>query len=416
MTESLFREEVIQARRNSWLGSISLVQPLRLHVLGAFATAAALGAILFLAFGEYTHRSRVTGQLVPDLGLATVVAPASGVVGRRFPSEGDRVAAGDALVLIGSPHAMASGADLQDSLRGGIDRRRQSVEANLASLEARNDEQSAGFARQLAAARGELAQVEREVSTRRNQVRLADETTARYRQLAASRYLSQVQVRQQEQLALEQLSQQQALERQAIGLERTIAQLELALRELPSQLAAQRAAAQGDLALLDQERAQSDIGGERLVKSPVSGLVASQAIEPGQAVQAGQPLLTILPANSSLQAQLLVPSRAIGFVAPGDEVLLRYQAFPYQKFGHHRGTVVRISRSALGREELAAYNVQATERHYRVLVAIERQSIRAYGKQEPLRPGMLLDADIMGDRRKLYEWVLEPLYSLSGRL
>jgi membrane fusion protein len=51
-----------------------------------------------------------------------------------------------------------------------------------------------------------------------------------------------------------------------------------------------------------------------------------------------------------------------------------------------------------------------------VLVEIERQAITAYGKAEPLRPGMLVDADILGEKRKLYEWVLEPLYSVQGKL
>ena len=31
-------------------------------------------------------------------------------------------------------------------------------------------------------------------------------------------------------------------------------------------------------------------------------------------------------------------------------------------------------------------------------------------------PGMLLDADILGERRRLIEWVFEPLYSLKGRV
>lgn len=79
---------------------------------------------------------------------------------------------------------------------------------------------------------------------------------------------------------------------------------------------------------------------------------------------------------------------------------------------------MRISRSALSPEGLGALvgNAQAGEPYYRVVVELSAQSITAYGKAEPLRPGMLLEADILGERRKLYEWVLEPLYSLTGRL
>lgn len=418
MTQNLFRTEVIEARRTSWLGTISLVQPVRLWMLGALAATAAIVVVLFLMLGEYTRRSRVTGQLVPNLGLATVVAPTSGVVWRLFPGEGDEVASGDSLVLVGIPRSTASGANAQDSLRQGIDQRKQSVEQNYASQTSLNAAQRDGYSKQLAVARGELSQIEKEIATRQAQVRLANETLGRYRKLAGQKYLSEVQLQQQEQAALDQFSQQQTLERQALSIRRNIAQLEQGIRELPSQLAAQQASVTRDLALLDQERIQNEMGGEVLLKAPVDGVVASRSIEPGQAVQAGQPLLTILPAHSKLQAQLLVPSRAIGFIAPGDKVLLRYQAFPYQKFGHHSGKVVRISRSALSGNELAALtgSSQAIEPFYRVLVAIDQQSIRAYGKHEPLRPGMLLDADILSDRRKLYEWVLEPLYSLSGHI
>lgn len=130
-------------------------------------------------------------------------------------------------------------------------------------------------------------------------------------------------------------------------------------------------------------------------------------------MQPGQPILSLLPKGSELRAQLLVPSSAIGFVKSGDRVLLRYQAYPYQKFGAHEGTVIRISRSALTGSQKDG---DARQSLYRVLVSLDQQGVLAYGKMETLRPGMQLEADIMGERRKLYEWLLEPLYSVTGKL
>ena len=49
-------------------------------------------------------------------------------------------------------------------------------------------------------------------------------------------------------------------------------------------------------------------------------------------------------------------------------------------------------------------------------VALAAQAVTAYGRPEPLKPGMLLDADILGEKRRLIEWVFEPLYSLKGRV
>lgn len=418
MRETLFRREVFEAQRHGWLGGISLVQPVRLWVVTIFLLAAAVAIGLFLAFGEYTRRSRVTGQLVPDLGLSTVVAPATGVVERLYLREGDDVEAGNALVLVTIPRSTAAGIDAQGSIEAGIDARRESIHAGQESQEQLFAVQANGYRDQLTALRTAHRQALAEIAIRRDQVSLAQETLTRFRQLSRDRFVSELQVRQQEQALLEQQVACKSLERQASGIESQIAQVTQSLEALPSQLAAQHATNSRELTLLDRERIQNAASGELLVKAPVSGLLASRLIEPGQAVQVGQPLLSVLPAGSRLQAQLFVPSRSVGFVEPGDHVLLRYQAFPYQKFGHHRGTVVRISRSALGSDELGAVagTRQAGEPLYRVLVDIERQSINAYGHQEQLRPGMLLEADILGEHRKLYEWVLEPLYSLSGKL
>ena len=280
------------------------------------------------------------------------------------------------------------------------------AQAQLAQLAV----QEQGQRRQLAMLRTELGQVRAGIATRDAQVRLGRETADRYREVAASGYVSVVQVRQQEQAMLEMLNARQVLERQATALAREIAGLEQALAGLPAQREAIEATARREHALLAQERYRHEADGGVLVKAPLAGLVAHRFVEPGQAVQAGQPLLSLLPEGARLQAQLQVPSRAIGFIRPGDRVRLRYQAYPFQKFGHQGGRVARISRSAVP----PVAGAPSSEPHYRILVALDRQDVLAYGRPEPLRPGMLLEADILGERRKLHEWLLEPLYSLRG--
>lgn len=418
MTESLFRPEVMEAKRRSWLGGISLAQLLSLWLLTGFAVVAATLVVLFLVVGEYSRRSRVVGQLVPDLGLATVTAPVAGVVVQPMPKEGERVARDESLVVISVPRSSTIGGDMTAGLRAGLQQQHAGIEQGFVSGSDLLESQMLGYRGQLAIARQEWAQLNAAILTQREQVGIAEDTLARFRALAAQRYVSDVQLKQQQQASLEQVAGLQALQRQATAGQRTIQQIEQALRELPAQRSARSATRMRELAQWAQERLQVEAGGEVLVKAPVSGLVASRLIEPGQSVQAGQPLLTLLPTGSKLQAQLLVPSRAVGFIEPGDDVMLRYQAFPHQKFGHHRGTVIQISRSALSPGGLGALigDAQAGEPYYRVLVELSEQSVTAYGKAEPLRPGMLLEADILGERRKLYEWVLEPLYSLTGRL
>lgn len=418
MSGELFRKEALDARRAGWLGGISLAQPTRLWMLTLAAAACGLVVAMFLTLGTYTRRSTVTGQLVPAKGLASVLAPSTGVVTTLDVAEGTRVREGQRLAVVTVPRATVAGGDTLAALEQRLERRLEGLVDGQDAQRELLGVQASGFRAQLAVARRELVQIEAEIDTRREQIRIADETLQRLRQLEDERYVSLLQINQQESNALSWRGEMQGLERQAITSRRTIAQLQHALRELPGQTRANEAGHVRDLALLEQEQLETQTRGALAVTAPVDGVVSSQLVKHGQAVQAGQSLLSVLPGDEGLEAELLVPSRAIGFIEPGDRVLLRYQAFPYQKFGHHEGQVTRISRSALSPVELGALlgGTQGGEPLYRITVALARQAVTAYGNEEMLKPGMLVDADIMGERRRLIEWIFEPLYSLRGRV
>lgn len=410
---ALFRQQVLDAQRQSWLGEISMVQPLRLHILGYAAIAAAAVVLCLLVFGSYTQRTTVSGQLQPDLGVSIVVAPADGVVTQLLSEEGERVRAGDLLARIHVPRTTADGTDVLAAVRHGLKTRSDNTRTLGKSQVEQVDAQLSSVRQQLHAARIELDQIESAIATRRERVRIGRQTLDSHQVLAEQKLVSQLQLNLQRQSVLDLIDAQKTLERQATQMRSRIAQLEQQLRELPAQRTGLQATTERELAALQQERIRNESSGRLLVEAPVAGSVANRFAEPGQSVQAGEPLLSIVPKGSRLQAELFVPSRAIGFMDPGDRVRLRYQAYPYQKFGHHMGRVIRISRSAM---TPAARANDRAEPVYRVLVELDRQNIIAYGKPEPLRPGMVLDADIMGARRKFYEWVLEPLYSVTGKL
>lgn len=411
MSEPLFRTEVLQARRRRWLGEVVLDQPPSLRVLSGLALAAAVGIGVLLCLGEYTRRTRVTGQLVPTQGLSTVTAPVAGILDEVPVQEGQRVLGGDTLALVSVPRSTRAAGDTLGSVERSMEQRRLGLAAGYASQRRRLQAQAAGLAEQQALARVELDQLQAEAATRRRQQALAEQSLARHRVLRAQQYITELQLQQQETQALELLAAVQSLERQQQAARRQLAELAQAGAEVPEQLAQFDAAEARELASLSQERIEVRARAESVVQAPLAGSVGALFVHAGQPVQAGQALMALLPASGKLEAHLLVPSAAVGFIAPGDTVLLRYPAFPYQKFGHQRGRVLRVSRNALAATEPAV----PSEPVYRVVVALERQSVRAYGRDEPLRPGLALEADILGERRRLWEWVLEPLYTLGGR-
>lgn len=131
--------------------------------------------------------------------------------------------------------------------------------------------------------------------------------------------------------------------------------------------------------------------------------------------------MSIVPKESKLLANLYVPSRAIGFVKPNDKVILRYQAYPYQKFGHAEGYVISIAQTALGAQEwtnlgnIFPQTAQLNEPVYLIKVKLNNQHIRVYGTEKKLQIGMVLEADILHENKKLYEWILDPLYQVIGK-
>src|SRR3546814_5999953 len=152
MTQSLFRPEVLRVKRSSWLGGISLAQLIRLGGLTAFAAFVALAVILFLVFGTYTRRSRVVGQLVPVQGMATVLAPATGVVTRVVISEGGRVEAGQTIAIVTVPRATVTGGDTVAALQQRLARRTEGLESAQSAQQQVLDAQAAGLASQVATA------------------------------------------------------------------------------------------------------------------------------------------------------------------------------------------------------------------------------------------------------------------------
>jgi membrane fusion protein len=168
---------------------------------------------------------------------------------------------------------------------------------------------------------------------------------------------------------------------------------------------------------LDQDLANSEARHSIEIRAPRPGAVTAIAALPGQVVSIGSRMLTIVPENDTRIAELLAPSSAVGFIRVGERVLLRYSSFPYQKFGQYAGTVQDVSLAALSDPEIQQLQTGSAARqagpYYRVSVLPDRQLVDVFGHQKPLPAGMQVRAFVLLDRLPLYEWILEPLYSVG---
>lgn len=419
---SLFRPEAVLGQRQSWLGSIQLIRPVSFAVLTTLVLVTVGVVALVLIEGRYTRKAHVAGFLVPDKGVLRLLAQQSGTVVESRVVEGQAVRQGDILFVLSTDRATLGG-DTQAKVQTSIAAREKSLQETVRQRSSLQQEQRAGFDRQIVDIRRELAQLDAEAELQQQRLLLAQQAQARVESLRADNFISQAQVQAKSEEVLGVRAQGQSLMRQRVAKQRELGALEAQRRELPLRSQTLQGELERDLAILAQEAAENEARQRVVIRAPQNGMVTAVLAERGQSVATTAALASLLPADTKLQAQLFAPSSAVGFLRPNQQVQLRYHAFPYQKFGHHAGQVAQVSRTPLQAADLAALplpesmkSTSSAEPLYRITVTLDQQAVQAYGQAQPLSPGMQIDADVMLDRRRLIEWIFEPLLSVTGRI
>ncbi len=415
-TYSLFRPEALEAQRRAALGRIQVNTPLAHWAISGFVVAFIGVLLVFLCLGHYTRRATVAGTLVPSAGLLTLSAASVGRVMRVDVHEGQHVARGQVLAEFDNPLDSAALGNTQAFITAQLQRERTGLRQDLGTQQALAASQAQTLRAAIASLRAQVTQIRGQLVLQRQEATSMQQLLTRITPLARKGDISDFDLQQQQANALNAQLQVKVLRRQLLSTQQQLAQSEQQLGQIPLNLAAQQSATHDKLAEIGQALANNEAQRAWVLRAPRAGVVSTLLLKPGQTVTAGQSLLAVLPAGSTLEAQLLVPSQAIGFVRSGQRVVLRYQAFPYQKFGLHEGIVTQVSRSALSPQEVSGLmGQQVTVPLYRVMVRLGQQTVNAYGKPVGLLPGMALHADILLDRRRLIDWVLEPLYGFGRR-
>jgi len=418
----LFRLEAFTSRQANWLGEIVLVKPVSFAVFTIVATFFSAMVVVFFVFGSYTKRITVSGQLVPFSGQIKIRSPQYGLVLERFIEEGQPIKQGDLLFRLSSERYAGDSRPVQAEVSEQLVQRRASLSDELMKIKQLQSEERQSLQSKLSSFRRQLVTLAQQIASQEQLVALATNAADRYQGLMDKGYISMDQLQQRQAELLGQRQTLQGLAREMSTLNQQFVETQHELSGLSSRQENQLAGVQRSLSGVQQELIESEAKRALNITAPQAGVATAILAEPGQTVDSARALMSIVPADSYLQAELYAPSKAIGFINVDDPVRVRYQAYPYQKFGQHHGKVASISKATLSATELANMTGSVPglglegEQFYRIRVDIEAQSVLAYGTPHPLQTGMLVEADILQETRHLYEWVLEPLYSLTGKL
>jgi membrane fusion protein len=410
----LFRPAALAAQRTETLGTVSLATPISFALLGAALAAIAACLAAFACFGEYTAHRTLRGRIVPLGGIVEVTSPQAGVLLERRAVPGRRVSAGEPLFVVSGERTSARYGATQAAIAAQLERRRASLAEQAAQTGELERAEREALAGRLAALERESGVLAAALAAQHESAALAAAAAARAARLRDQGHLSVDQAAQAQAALLEQRTKVGALEREAAALLRARAELVGRAATLAPQYANERAELERALAETELEAAGNEAQRAVVVTAPRAGVVGVVVGELGEATEAGALLASIVPEGEPLVAELYAESRAVGFVATGDEVRLRHAAFPYQKFGHARGTVLEVATTPLATPLPGATGGRG-EPVYRVVVALESGHVTAYGDPRPLLAGMSVEADVLLDTRRIYEWLFEPLFALAPR-
>ncbi len=412
---SLFRQEAIDAQREKLLGEVSKARPLPMWVFTVLAASLAAALIAFAFLGTYTRRERVDGYLELDQGAARVSAPQAAVVSDLMVKEGDEISAGQPIARLSQERTTGSGANATELVRRELIGRLQSLASEASQVEMLGVEQNAQAQKRVDDLKKELDQAGAEVHAQQQRLASAQQESQRFAQLVKEGFASEAMARDRKNDLLDQNTKLESLKGRRAGIERELRATQAELPQIKIRMQTQLQQIEQRRSELQQNLLQQEAQSDAEVRAPIGGIITNIAATRGESVAADATLATIMPKGSGLHAQLLVPTRAIGFIEPGNRVVLRYDAFPFQRFGQYQGKVRSVGRTVWSPgERVGAISVR--EPAYRIEVELDAQTVQSGAQQFPLRPGMLVNADILLEKRTVFEWVFEPVLALRERL
>jgi len=428
LQRSLFRPESLRPRELAWQGRPALALGVPAAFVSFASMVVAVGIAALVTFGSYARRVDMEGSVLPSAGLMAISSPSAGWIAALAVREGQAVEKGALLYTLDLDTTTEDGRTQQqiintqtatrDMLTQEVDRKirmseetRKQLRQKIENLKVQIDQ----LGGQITMHQGFFKTINKEYNLFLGLVE---------RHQAA---LNEMQSR--EQAWMQAQSKLQELESSKLRLLGELNDAQYQLATVAISTADEIDALKTRILDIDEKLANSKAHRSIEIHAPEAGVVTAIVGHPGQVVSTGAPMLKIVPQPAIMHAELLAPSSAIGFINQSDRVLLRYSAFPYQKFGEYWGTVVTVSDAALTPEEVQSLLAGAQPSKqglsggvspakqlgpfYRVIVQPDSQFVNVYGEQHKLPASMPVQAYALLDRRLLYQWILEPLYDIG---
>lgn len=415
-----FRKEVFDHKKTkSWDGGVALPNTFSLKVLMVILILILIAIVIIFRYGSYTERRAVMGYLTPVNGVIKVLSPSTGVVDSIKVQNNQTVKINDELLTIVNKQYGSEG-DYNDQLNQNLEEQLY-VTNNQEPLIMKDYDERENIAK---LGIEELKKkIEFNSDIRKNkeeQIRILESTYRGYLNIGIEGAISDLEMQDVQGQIINLKSELYRIQESESSLLNQIESKRLELKQLSNQEQKEMNELQSKKISLQQLLLELEKDTTKTVKAPAAGRLTALNIHKNQIVNTSQLLLSIIPFDNKLKVNLLIPPSDVGFIEVGNKVAIRYDAFPYQKYGQAKGTIASISKTTVQPSDLADIGgfylpVSEDTSFYIVDVTIDKQFLMIDGNKQALDTGMTLSADIRLENRKLYQWILEPLISLRER-
>jgi membrane fusion protein len=416
-TYRLFRPEALLAGELAWWGRPALALGLPVAFTSISAAAVVAAAVALITLGSYSRRVDMEGAVLPSTGVIAIAVPSPGRIETLSVQEGEAVKKGAPLYTMDVDTVTKDGAIQQriiEAQTGERDMLAHQVERKTRMNAATEKE----LEQKIEATKLEINQVAAHKSVQEDLVKKVANDYTYFASLVERHIVSLNEVTVRQQTWMQAVARLQDLEKSQVQLQGELKDAQYQLSTSVHTRSDEIDALNNKILEINEKLANSEAHRLIEIRAPEEGVVTAILAHAGQTVSTGAPMLKIVPQHAPRQAELLAPSSAVGFIHKGARVLLRYSAFPYQKFGEYSGTVVSVSRAALNAEEVKNLLAGAPPRKengpfYRVVVEPDTQIVNIDEEELTLPAGMQVQASALLERRRLYEWMIEPLYDIG---
>jgi membrane fusion protein len=412
---SIFRQEALAHRKAQWLGKAMLTGGVPAVAVVMFCVLSVMAILALLVCGMYTRRINVQAEVITQPHTIQLFAQQQGIISEQFVQAAQRVHKGQHLYQIDLGRITRSG-NVSDNAVEAVQQEISQIAAMMGKLAADKTATLASLEKQYS----QLAVTQKTSAQQLNNAREAMETMRQTMQNYEA-YLQEGLVTKEQvsahrgqfyqqqsayQTLVTQVNQQQA---ELIKFKNDIATRSSGFDSQMSQYSNQRSE-------LQKQLNEAHASGTLYVDSPAEGRLAATTVTTGQMVGAGDLLVQIVPiTESAYQLAVWVPNDGVPYIAVNDVVRIRYDAFPFEKFGQFSGKIIALANVPSTAQEmsLSTNAPRDGQPYYKAVVQLDKQQFLYRDKALQLSGGLKAQVTLFLETRPLYQWMLAPFYDLG---